>query len=240
MVSGLPAIAAMPTAIMAPEINPPGRCAHKNSVPPTVPIASVSSTLRVLVRLGMANAIDAGIWLTPPYDKSLHRGQMRQRDCSNARFYLPWKREGRLARRAFARLRKPGGDQISSDDSHPNPPPCRAIGFTHLENRLKYRDLEAPRFWKRLYVGPSATVDKTHVFRTCRPSIKRCVHSIAGDRACLPPSSADMACPRPVGPIRLRKLDASVGASGPHDFAVRSTRLRQRLRRALSASPPKL
>src|ERR1035437_9038078 len=98
MVSGLPAIAAMPTAIMAPEINPPGRCAHKNSVPPTVPIASVSSTLRVLVRLGMANAIDAGIWLTPPYDKSLHRGQMRQRDCSNARFYLPLKRGGRFAR----------------------------------------------------------------------------------------------------------------------------------------------
>jgi len=38
----------------------------------------------------------------------------------------------------------------------------------------------------------------------------------------------------------LRKLDAGVEASGPHDFAVRSTRLRQRLRRALSASPPKL
>jgi hypothetical protein len=33
----------------------------------------------------MANAIDAGIWLTAPYGKSLHGGQMRQRDCSNAR-----------------------------------------------------------------------------------------------------------------------------------------------------------
>ncbi len=28
-------------------------------------------------------------------------------------------------------------------------------------------------------------------------------------------------CLSPVGPTRLRKLDASVGASGPHDFAVR-------------------
>src|SRR6266702_4732846 len=28
-------------------------------------------------------------------------------------------------------------------------------------------------------------------------------------------------CLSPVGPTRLRELDASVGASGPHDFAVR-------------------
>src|SRR5882762_3886822 len=33
--------------------------------------------------------------------------------------------------------------------------------------------------------------------------------------------SANMSCLSPVGPTRLRKLDASVGASGPHDFAVR-------------------
>src|SRR5712672_643853 len=30
-----------------------------------------------------------------------------------------------------------------------------------------------------------------------------------------------MSCLSPVGPTRLRKLDASVGASGPRDFAVR-------------------
>src|SRR5258708_6134002 len=83
--SGRPAIAAMPTAIIAPEISPPGRFAHKNTTPPRAPIPSVSSRFRVLARLGMANAVDAGIWLTPPYDKSLHGGQMRQRDCSNAR-----------------------------------------------------------------------------------------------------------------------------------------------------------
>src|SRR6478609_11963037 len=76
--SGRPAIAAMPTAIMAPEISPPGRPAHRNSAPPAAPIASVSSTWRILARLGMANAIDAGIRLTLPYGKSRHGGQMRR------------------------------------------------------------------------------------------------------------------------------------------------------------------
>src|ERR1700731_4057444 len=32
---------------------------------------------------------------------------------------------------------------------------------------------------------------------------------------------ADMFCPSPVGPTQLRRLDTSVGVSGPHDFAVR-------------------
>jgi hypothetical protein len=36
------------------------------------------------------------------------------------------------------------------------------------------------------------------------------------------------------------KLDASVAASGPHDLTVRDTRPRQRLRRVLDPSPPKL
>jgi hypothetical protein len=35
--------------------------------------------------------------------------------------------------------------------------------------------------------------------------------ALSGDRACLPPSPAENG---------FRKLDASVGASGPHDFAV--------------------
>src|SRR6266436_8387539 len=39
--------------------------------------------------------------------------------------------------------------------------------------------------------------------------------------------STDMACLSPVGPTCLRKLDASVGASGPHDFAVRCNIVRQ-------------
>jgi hypothetical protein len=44
--------------------------------------------------------------------------------------------------------------------------------------------------------------------------------ALPGDRAFLPPSSTDMACLSPVGPTCLRELDASIGASGPHDFAV--------------------
>src|SRR4030081_3777917 len=48
------------------------------------------------------------------------------------------------------------------------------------------------------------------------------LRALPGDRACLPPSSADMFCLSPVGPPQLRELDASVGASGPHDFAVRN------------------
>ena len=34
-------------------------------------------------------------------------------------------------------------------------------------------------------------------------------------------------CLSPVGPTQLRELDASVGASGPHDFAVRCNIVRQ-------------
>ncbi len=49
--------------------------------------------------------------------------------------------------------------------------------------------------------------------------------ALPGDRALLPPSPADLFCLSPVGPTQLRELDASVGASGPHDFAVRSNRL---------------
>src|SRR5450755_3824454 len=35
-------------------------------------------------------------------------------------------------------------------------------------------------------------------------------------------------CLSPVGPTQLRRLDTSVGVSGPHDFAVRSNISRQR------------
>src|SRR5229473_8030554 len=38
--------------------------------------------------------------------------------------------------------------------------------------------LDDPWFWECLHVGPSATVEKTHVFYTCRPPIKRCVHAL--------------------------------------------------------------
>jgi len=57
--------------------------------------------------------------------------------------------------------------------------------------------------------------------------------ALPGDRAFLSPSFPDVARRKTrLGLARLRKLDAGVEASGPHDFAVRSARLRQRLRRA--------
>src|SRR6266480_855093 len=43
------------------------------------------------------------------------------------------------------------------------------------------------------------------------------LRALPGDRALLPPSPADIA---------TRQLDASVGASGPHGFAVRNKRFR--------------
>ena len=42
------------------------------------------------------------------------------------------------------------------------------------------------------------------------------------NQACLTPSPSDMARARPVGPTRLRRLDANHEASGPHDFTVRT------------------
>ena len=44
------------------------------------------------------------------------------------------------------------------------------------------------------------------------------LRALPGDRALLPPSSAKTV---------FRELDASVGASGPHDFAVRLSAIRQ-------------
>src|SRR5450631_2253192 len=47
--------------------------------------------------------------------------------------------------------------------------------------------------------------------------------ALPGDRALLPPSSAEQGFVEArLGQTKLRELDASVGASGPHDFAVRS------------------
>jgi hypothetical protein len=34
--------------------------------------------------------------------------------------------------------------------------------------------------------------------------------------------TCELACLRPVGPTRLRRLDAGIEASGPHDLTVRA------------------
>jgi hypothetical protein len=53
--------------------------------------------------------------------------------------------------------------------------------------------------------------------------------ALLGDRALLPPSPANQRCIRArEGRHNIRVLDASVGASGPHDFAVRNNISRPR------------
>src|SRR6202165_1229463 len=47
------------------------------------------------------------------------------------------------------------------------------------------------------------------------------LRALPGDRPFCHRRLRIKSCLNPVGPTRLRKLDASVGASGPHDFAVR-------------------
>src|SRR5229473_4076575 len=184
--SGRPAIAAMPTAIMAPEINPPGRLSRRNSAPPAVPMASVSSTWRVLARLGRANAVDAGIWLTPPYGKSLHGGQLRQRDCSNALAVspsVPWTRaEGERSLRLVGRgllafgteflallavkslgvgllgafERRRGPRRLSNAPRRPTP-----RDFTARSARNSVPNARRPRPTRRSDLSPSALVQGT-------------------------------------------------------------------------------
>ena len=52
--------------------------------------------------------------------------------------------------------------------------------------------------------------------------------ALPGDRALLPPSPAK---------VLFRELDASVGASGPHDFAVRVSAVRQRAAASTASRP---
>src|SRR6266699_2288044 len=55
------------------------------------------------------------------------------------------------------------------------------------------------------------------------------LRALPGDRALLPPSPADIA---------TRQLDASVGASGPHGFAVRNKRFVQHAHARLTPLRP--
>src|ERR1700682_1349857 len=88
---------------------------------------------------------------------------------------------------------------------------------------------------RRMPVAPAAScalfIGRTHTSNNEYPGITRrsrtqwfygLLRALPGDRALLPPSSADMFCLSPVGPTQLRELDTSVGVSGPHDFAVRN------------------
>src|SRR5258707_10510577 len=90
----------------------------------------------------------------------------------------------------------------------------------------------------RVPVAPAAScakVESTRVVTTVAPGspgiparngFNGFLRALPGDRALLPPSFADMWLVRArSGRHALRKLDASVGASGPHDFPVPCNRL---------------
>jgi hypothetical protein len=90
----------------------------------------------------------------------------------------------------------------------------------------------------RVPVAPAASCAKVESTRVshhrftgnARPSLRNgfngLLRALPGDRALLPPSFTDCSA----------KLDASVGASGPHDFAVRISTARQRAAKASIAS----
>src|ERR1700730_9349757 len=92
----------------------------------------------------------------------------------------------RLLSRNFTASRARRAERPAVLHSHRRPRE-RASACTHLENRLKYRDLDDPRFWKCLHVGTAATIDKTRVFRRRRSLIKRCVHPLARTRGPITP-----------------------------------------------------
>ena len=55
--------------------------------------------------------------------------------------------------------------------------------FTRLENRLKFSDLDTPRFSRQSFSTLSAITDKTHVFRGCVTTFKRCVNIVGSSQA---------------------------------------------------------
>src|SRR6195256_4973249 len=94
--------------------------------------------------------------------------------------------------------------------------PRFAIKFPYppIRGRRECRAPDAPAAARAMVV-----VERTRVSQVTpeSPGIPRAMvyglfRALPGDRAFLPPSPAKVA---------FRELDASVGASGPHDFAVR-------------------
>src|ERR1700736_1013459 len=75
-----------------------------------------------------------------------------------------------------------GHDPSKEFAPHPNLSPQAAIGFTHLQNRLKYKDLDDPRFPKHNDRSRRASIEKTRLFHRCPSLVERCVHTIVAKR----------------------------------------------------------
>src|ERR1700681_4654366 len=107
--------------------------------------------------------------------------------------------------------------------------PSQCIYLPPQGGRGERRVPAAPAASCALCIGKKHTSKRVHRNHPAFPRamVLTAYFVLPGDRALLPPSSADMFCLSPVGPTQLRELDASVGASGPHDFAVRCNIVRQ-------------
>src|SRR6266568_6127470 len=99
---------------------------------------------------------------------------------------------------------------------HPQPRVPLCIGRTHTSKRVHRNH---PTFPHAMVLTVSFELSSvTGLFCHRRLRIKSCLS--------------------PVGPTRLHKLDASVGASGPHDFAVRNNIVRPLAVRSLTGLSP--
>ena len=122
----------MPTAIMAPEISPPGRCAHRNSAPPAAPIASVSSTWRVLVRVGRADGhrcgdqAHAALWQIRAHGDKCANAIAAMRAVISLEDLALKRRGNRQANSAGVRSRARGKpEEASAATAHPSLPLAR-------------------------------------------------------------------------------------------------------------------
>jgi hypothetical protein len=99
-------------------------------------------------------------------------------------------------------------------------PSDAGISCPSIRGRRECRALDAPAA-ARVVVVSTRVSHHGHTGNTRhspRNGFNGFLRALPGDRACLPPSSADNSA----------NLSASVGASGPHDFAVRFSTVRYR------------
>ena len=95
---------------------------------------------------------------------------------------------------------------------------CQSVCIELIERKLCARPpaerLQSQKTGERMVVKAVSRRRRWRAAPALSPADHRSTSKtqlLPGDRACLPPSPADRSCLSPVGPTRLRKLDASVG-----------------------------
>src|SRR2546421_9013941 len=72
-----------------------------------------------------------------------------------------------------------GGESFKRQVKWDSPARKRAIGFTHLKNRLRYRHLDDPQYPNCFVLRRRAILEKTRLLSCSRPACERCVNTIA-------------------------------------------------------------